>query len=156
MSQSASDAFEAGVGREYHGRGGCSWGKSRWSFWEFLIIVGGFVLFWPVGLVALFWKFKKGELWPGSADSRAPWAGWRGFDTAKWRWPEGLRSNSGNSAFEAYKARELEKLEQLRRRLVEEQKAFADFLDRLKRAKDQEEFDRFMAEREAQRPPQAD
>jgi len=154
MSQSASDAFEAGVGREYHGRGGCSWGKSRWSFWEFLIIVGGFVLFWPVGLVALFWKFKKGELWPGSADSRAPWAGWRGFDTAKWRWPEGLRSNSGNSAFEAYKARELEKRDDLRRSLVEEQKAFADFLDRLERAKDHDEFDRFMAEREAQRPPQ--
>jgi len=155
MSQSASDAFERGVGREYHGRSGCSWGKSRWSFWEFLTIVGGFILFWPVGLIALFWKFKKGELWPGSSDSAAPWASWRGFDTAKWRWPEGLRSNSGNTAFETYKARELEKLEQLRRRLVEEQKAFGEFLERLKRAKDQEEFDRFMAERNAQEPPQS-
>jgi len=149
MSQSASGPFESGMGREYHSRGGCSWGRSRWSFWEFLTIIGGFVLFWPVGLIALFWKLKKGELWPGSADSATPWASWRGFDTSKWRWPEGLRSNSGNTAFEAYKARELEKLEQLRHRLVEEQKAFAVFLERLKRAKDQEEFDRFMAERNA-------
>jgi hypothetical protein len=42
-------------------------------------------------------------------------------------------------------------MEQIRRRLSEEQKAFGEFLDRLKRAKDQEEFDRFMAERQA--PP---
>jgi hypothetical protein len=153
MSQSASGAYESGGTGEYYGRRGCSWGKSRWSFWEFAVIIGGFVLFWPVGLIALFWKLKKGELWPGSADSAAPWANWRGFETAKWRWPEGLRSHSGNSAFEAYKAQELEKLEQLRRKLMDEQKAFGEFLERLKRAKDQEEFDRFMAERQAQQQP---
>src|SRR5437763_16327924 len=107
MFRSASDACERDMGREYHGRGGCSWGRFRWSFWEFLTVIGGFVLFWPIGLIALFWKLMKGELWPGSADSVAPWAGWRGLDTAKWRWPQGLRSASGNSAFEAYKTREL-------------------------------------------------
>jgi hypothetical protein len=155
MSQSASGAFESDAGGECQGRKGCSWAKSRWSEWEIAAIVLGFVIFWPVGLIALFWKLIKGELWPGSASGGAPWANWRGFDTAKWRWQEGLGSHSGNSAFEAYKAQELEKLEQLRRKLIEEQKAFGEFVERLKRVKDQEEFDRFMAERNApQQPPQ--
>jgi hypothetical protein len=44
-------------------------------------------------------------------------------------------------------------LEAERRKLEEEQKAFADHLAKLRRAKDQEEFDRFMAERN---PPKAD
>jgi hypothetical protein len=150
MSQSTSGALEhGGAGEQHNGRRGCSWGRSRWSGWEIGAIVLGFVIFWPVGLIALFWKLAKGELWPGSADGGAPWANWRGFDTSKWRWRDDFhfRGHSGNSAFEAYKARELEKLEQLRRKLAEDQKAFGEFLNRLKRAKDQEEFDRFMAER---------
>src|SRR4051812_32144196 len=145
MFRSASGAYDSngnGQGR------GCSW-RSRWSPWELGTIILGFVIFWPVGLIALFWKLIKGELWPGSASGGAPWANWSGLDSLKWRWPEGMRSHSGNSAFEEYRARELERLEQLRRKLIDEEKAFGDFLTRLKRAKDQEEFDRFMAERNA-------
>ena len=62
-----------------------------------------------------------------------------------------MSRNSGNSAFDAYKAREVERLEAERRKLAEEQRAFGEFLDRLKKAKDQEEFDRFMSER--RQPP---
>jgi hypothetical protein len=152
-SMSATGAFDSRMGSEYQNHRSCSWAsRARWSFWEIAVMIGGFALFWPVGLIALFWKLKKGELWPGSADSATPWASWRGFETMRWRWPEGLRSHSGNSAFETYKAQELEKLELLRRKLMDEQKAFGDFLERLKRAKDQEEFDRFMAERSTQQP----
>ena len=50
-------------------------------------------------------------------------------------------------AFDEYKAGELERLERERQRLAEEQKAFGDFLDELKRKQDREEFDRFMASR---------
>ncbi len=38
-------------------------------------------------------------------------------------------------------------MEEERRRLDEEQRAFAQFLDELKRTRDRESFDRFMAER---------
>ena len=56
---------------------------------------------------------------------------------------------SGNAAFDDYKRAELDKIEALRRKLEEDQKAFGDFVERLRRAKDQEEFERFMAERNA-------
>ena len=54
---------------------------------------------------------------------------------------------TGNWAFEEYRQRELERLEEERRRLDEESRAFAEFVEELKRAKDREEFDAFMAKR---------
>ena len=51
----------------------------------------------------------------------------------------GFRS-SGNTAFDSYKAETL-------RRLEDEQEAFESFLERLRAAKDKEEFDAFMDDR---------
>lgn len=45
------------------------------------------------------------------------------------------------TAFDEYRSETL-------RRLEEEQRAFVEFLDRLRRARDQAEFDQFMAERQ--------
>ena len=56
-------------------------------------------------------------------------------------------AGSGNAAFDEYRRRELERLEEERRRLDEEAKEFAAFVEELKRAKDREEFDGFMARR---------
>ena len=53
--------------------------------------------------------------------------------------------SSGNRAFDEYRAETL-------RRLEDEQKEFAAFLDRLRFAKDKAEFDQFMTE-VRQRPP---
>ena len=47
--------------------------------------------------------------------------------------------SSGNRAFDEYRMETL-------RRLEEEQTEFRDFLDRLRHAKDKEEFDQFMAQ----------
>ena len=59
---------------------------------------------------------------------------------------------TGNAAFDDYKAEQLARLEAERRKLDEEQRAFADYLVKLRKAKDQDEFDRFMAERNAPKP----
>jgi hypothetical protein len=50
------------------------------------------------------------------------------------------------------KRTQLARLEEERRKLDDEQKAFRDHLARLRKAKDQDEFDRFMAERNAPPP----
>ena len=55
-------------------------------------------------------------------------------------------SSSGNRAFDDYRSETLQRLE-------EEQHEFKEFLQRLRFAKDREEFDQFMAERR-NRPPQ--
>ena len=58
--------------------------------------------------------------------------------------------SSGNRAFDEYRSETL-------RRLEEEQVEFKNFLDRLRHAKDKEEFDQFMAQHKTRpTPPPAD
>ena len=112
--------------------------------WEIAGIIVGFIFVWPLALAYLIWKLAG---YPMPAEWRSyvertfarPFEG--SFRTAA---PFG---GTGNSAFDDYRRRELERLEEERRRLDEEVKAFSTFVEELKRAKDREEFDAFMARR---------
>jgi hypothetical protein len=114
--------------------------------WEITGIILGFVFAWPVAVAYLVWKFAG---YPAPEAARAfvesRWG--RGFGPAP-GWTPGFRS-TGNSAFEEYRRSELQRLEEERRRIDEESRAFAVFVEELKRAKDREEFDAFMAKRRA-------
>ena len=57
--------------------------------------------------------------------------------------------SSGNRAFDEYRVETLKRLE-------EEQVEFRDFLDRLRHAKDKEEFDQFMAQHKTRPTPPND
>ena len=97
--------------------------------WIALTIIG-FVLFWPIGLGLLFymiWSKRMGCSWGRHQNRRREFA------------------RTGNSAFDAYR-------EETLRRLEEERDAFVAFLDQLRKAKDQAEFDQFIAGREAPQP----
>jgi hypothetical protein len=142
---------EFGVSSQASGQSCKKAGSGRWSAWEIGAVVAGFVIFWPLGLLAIFAKWKFGQMWKGSAQGAVPWAGFSMPDFSSWSW-QGLGSasaGSGNSAFDAYKREQLQRLEEERRRLEVEQREFRAFVERLRRAKDQDEFDRFMAERAA-------
>ena len=154
MTHTASAGFEQNGSTQKRGCGLSSVG--RWSAWEIGAMVAGFVVFWPLGLIALFLKWKNGEMWKGSADTAAPWASFKAPDLSGWNWKGQASSygfaGSGNAAFDTYKREQLKRLDEERRRLDDEQKAFRDFVERLRRAKDQDEFDRFMNERRAAPP----
>jgi hypothetical protein len=154
MTHTASAGFEQNGSTQKRGCGLSSMG--RWSAWEIGAMVAGFVVFWPLGLIALFLKWKNGEMWKGSADTAAPWASFKAPDLSGWNWKGQASSygfaGSGNAAFDTYKREQLKRLDEERRRLEDEQKAFRDFVERLRRAKDQDEFDRFMNERRATPP----
>ncbi len=110
-------------------------GPGRWKGWEIAAMVAGFIIFWPLGLAMIFYKKLR----------RSP-------DRPLFDLRLGpLSRDTGNVAFEAYKADEIRRLEEERRTLAAEQGAFEDFLDDLKRAKDREQFDAYMARRHAQR-----
>jgi hypothetical protein len=133
--------------------------KKRWAGAEIAAVVGGFIVFWPIGLAALGLKLFRGEMWNGASDGVTPWAAYKDW---KAKHPEGFQgftapnwaqgTSSGNSAFDAYKKEQLDRLEAERRKLAEEQKAFAEYLTKLRQAKDVDEFNRFMAERNAPKP----
>ena len=150
MHASASGSYDNTVDS-----GGCCGRLTRtpWSVWEIGAMVGGFVVFWPLGLLALFMKWKNGEMWRGASEKKAPWGEMkmpRFSDFAVWSQQRSAgfsASASGNHAFDDYRADTLRRLDEERRKLDEEQRAFGDFVNKLRRAKDQDEFNRFMAER---------
>jgi hypothetical protein len=107
-------------------------------------IILGFVFAWPLALAYLVWKVMG---YPMPDDVRAFLQrnfGWT-FEAPRRR--DFRFHSTGNSAFEEYRRSELERLEEERRRLDEESRAFSEFVEELKRAKDREEFDAFMARR---------
>jgi len=111
--------------------------------WEIAGIILGFVFFWPAALAYLAWKL---------AGYPVPNA-WRDYFSKNFSFPfersfrDTRFSGTGNLAFEDYRRAELARLDEERRRLDEEARAFRDYVEDLKRAKDREEFDAFMAKR---------
>jgi hypothetical protein len=117
---------------------------------EIVGVVFAFIYFWPLAVAYLVWKatgypmadearsFFRSKVHEGlGSQFRTPFGGAPHF------------GGTGNAAFEDYRRRELERLEEERRKLDEEAHAFRDFVEELKRAKDREEFDAFMARRRA-------
>ena len=62
-------------------------------------------------------------------------------------WGRGYSSPSGNRAFDEWREAELARLEEERRKLEDAHREFAEFVENIRKAKDREEFDRFMNER---------
>ncbi len=133
-------------------RRGC--GSSRWTAFEILAMVLGFIVFWPIGLAILGYKIYQRKT--GAADLQTvAAAGWSqarsamsGAPSSPRPWSRGFAPGyTGNSAFDEWKAGEIARLEQERRKLEEAHREFADFLENVRKAKDREEFERFMNER---------
>jgi hypothetical protein len=98
----------------------------------------GFVLFWPLGVVILIYLMWSGKM--KCCFGRL--ASWNSDDLKRWSIPRGEPRSTGNIAFDEYRETTLKRLE-------EEQREFTQFVERLRRAKDQDEFDKFMSERAA-------
>lgn len=144
----------------------------RWTPIELVAMVLGFVVFWPIGLAILGWKFwqrrsgYQGDLrsfaderidqmksmFPACGARRGPmqagdWTQKRwGFSPAPFARGE---SATGNRAFDDWKSAEMARLEEERRKLHEAEREFADYLAHLRQARDKDEFDRFVRERDA-------
>ena len=98
----------------------------------------GFVVFWPLGLAILIYV-----LWSGKMNCCIErMTAWKDDRIKCWDIAHRESLGSGNTAFDEYRETTL-------KRLVEERREFTRFLDKLRRAKDQDEFDAFMAEQQA-------
>ena len=89
---------------------------------------------------------EKAEAW---AQKSKAWCRDQNFNHKHHGW---ARHSSGNAAFDDYRAEQLKRLEEERKRLDEEINAFHEYMRNLRMAKDREEFDRFMREKNGNRP----
>jgi hypothetical protein len=111
------------------------------------VTILGFLIWWPIGLALLF--FILGSRKMGCANHQGRWQ--NKMERMRDRMGRGGFGfgppSSGNRAFDEYRMETL-------RRLEEEQTEFKQFLERLRHAKDKEEFDQFMAQhRQRPTPP---
>ena len=135
---------------------------TRWTAFEIVAVVLGFIVFWPIGLAILGYKYWQRQ--SGGPDLQT-------FATARWQDARTMMSSNsswscggamrrasryyasatatGNMAFDEWRTAELARLDEERRKLDDAQAEFAEYVEELRRAKDREEFDRFMAERRA-------
>jgi hypothetical protein len=130
--------------------------KPHWSPLTITLMVLGFIIFWPLGLAVLGYIIW-GEKFGGSAEkAEAYWQKGKSWVSANksgnsWSSKSHGFSSSGNAAFDDYRAEQLRRLEQERARLDAEIDAFHEYMANLNKAKDREEFDRFMAEHRGSR-----
>jgi hypothetical protein len=108
------------------------------------VAILGFVLWWPLGLAILAYILWSGRMKCCQFDYGRPNERSDDVDGDQ-AWLRRPRT-SGNRAFDEYRAETL-------RRLEDEHRAFQEYLDRLRMAKDRAEFDEFMAERGAKPRP---
>jgi biopolymer transport protein ExbB/TolQ len=123
--------------------------RPDWTPATVALMVLGFVVFWPLGLAMLAYILfgEKFQSFKREANRKA--------DTA-FAWcrtnNDSASASTGNVAFDDWRKAELERLDEERRRLDEMRAEFDNYARELRRAKDQEEFDRFMRDRQQVKP----
>jgi hypothetical protein len=138
--------------------------RPGWTPLTIVLMVLGFAVAWPLGFLMLayiLWGHNIPQVREHFGDAQP--AGGPGSSRAGWCGPSGWRSRaagwsspSGNAAFDDYRAAELRRLDEERRRLDEERAEFERYVRDLRRARDKEEFDRFMANRPPRSRPSGD
>ncbi len=128
--------------------------KPQWSPLTIGLMVLGFIIFWPIGLAVLGY-ILWGEKFGGSAEkAQAYWNKGCSFvksNTKHSGFGRADFTSSGNAAFDEYRSEQLRRLEEERARLDAEIDAFHEYMANLRKAKDREEFDRFMGEHRGNR-----
>jgi hypothetical protein len=129
--------------------------RPAWTPATIALMVIGFMVFWPLGLAMLAYIIWGDRLDGFKRDvNRATdgiFAGCRRNADRAQRWGNGPRT--GNVAFDDWRDKELERLAEERRKLDEMLAEFDEYARELRRAKDQDEFDRFMASRNRHTAP---
>jgi hypothetical protein len=124
---------------------------ARWKPIEIVAVVLGFAIYWPIGLAIIGLKItqRRGYTFDSAlAEVRAKFGGGFGGQSGQ-RGPQWrpFSGGSGNAAFDEWRNAEMARLEEERRKLDAAHREFAEYMDNLRRAKDREEFDRFMNSR---------
>ena len=115
--------------------------KRGWSPLNVVLMIAGFIIFWPLGLAMLAWIIWGDEIGRMFGDARAQFRG----AARSAPFSATVSGRTGNLAFDEYRTAELKRLAEERRKLEEMRAEFEGFVNELRRAKDQEEFERFMA-----------
>ncbi len=120
--------------------------RPAWTPATVALTVAGFMVFWPLGLAMLAYVIFGDRFEGFKREANATVDGM--FRSCR---KSSSYSATGNVAFDEWREKEIERLNEKRRKLDELRADFEEELRELRRAKDQEDFDRFMSKRNASR-----
>lgn len=127
--------------------------RPAWTPLTIALMVLGFVVFWPLGLAMLAYIIWGDRLDGFKHDvNKATDDMFSGCRRSR----RSGYSRTGNVAFDEWRETELKRLAEERRKLDEAREEFDDYVRELRRAKDQKEFDKFMAKRQTARDRSSD
>jgi len=125
--------------------------KPEWSIVTIVLMILGFILFWPLGLAMLAY-ILWGERFGGSVEKAEAWVkSKKAWGRNCHQYNRGHRHSSGNAAFDDYREEQLKRLNEERQRLDAEVSEFHDYMQNLHKARDREEFDSFIRSRNEER-----
>lgn len=132
---------------DHRSRGHCcgNWGgNGNWSGLNIAAMVLGFVVFWPIGLLILYWNIKGRSIKDLPKSMGRQWS----------KMTAGFRRNDGcnpsyhgdNTIFNEFQQTQYDRIREIKDEIKERSHRFSEFRANAKRRADEEEFNRFMKE----------
>ena len=145
MSSSSSSAVESSSGRpwknwEHATEKRCR--KSQWSCMNITGMVLGFIFFWPVGLVILFWILSGRHVRDLPAAIKQKWSETFGGSKSM---VSSEANDSDNAVFNEYQQTLYDRISEIKEEIHERARRFTEYRADAQRRADEEEFNRFMA-----------
>ncbi len=122
--------------------------RPAWTPATIALMVLGFIFFWPLGLAMLAYILWGDRLEGAAGEFRRAADGI--FAGCRRHAPP---ARTGNVAFDEWRDKELERLAEERRKLDAMREEFDEYVRELRRARDREEFERFMNSRNSPAAP---
>lgn len=131
--------------------------RPDWTPATIALMVLGFIVFWPLGLAMLAYilfgeRLRAFKRRANEGASTLFSGGCRGAARYQRQY---THFGTGNVAFDEWRKAEMERIDEERRKLDEMRAEFDAYMRELRRARDQEEFDRFMATHKASKSSEA-
>jgi len=117
--------------------------KGNWSAMNIAAMVVGFIFFWPVGLVILYWNITGRDIkdLPGAVQEK-----WSSMFNKSWcGMKKSDQSHSENSVFNEYQQTQFDRIAEIKEEISNRAKSFKDFQSDAKRRADEAEFKEFMS-----------
>lgn len=115
--------------------------SQKWSGINIAVMVLGFVMFWPAGLMILGWIMSGRDVRDLPSAIKSVWHRFFGCHPFENRFSAG----SENIIFNEYQQTQYDRIAEIKNEIRERARRFRDFSTNAKRRADQEEFDQFMA-----------
>ena len=116
--------------------------RRNWSTTNIVAMVLGFVFFWPIGLVVLFWVLTGRNAVDLPAAIKAKWVALRSGSDIDLNMS--FAGVSDNVVFNEYQQTQFDKIREIKHEISERSKRFHQYRDDAQRRVDEQEFDAFM------------